>query len=123
MARRIEPLALGPEARQAALDVAREQRARNPAVPEPLGEDRVWGIQPGDVPAPEELPAVSWIDHRPASGGDHPRDPGLGIRGLEPRDHVAIERPEGDLAIGLEDPGDRPARAPLDLAVGVDELG
>src|SRR5207244_6913575 len=80
-------------------------------------------VEPDGDAAAEEVPAVPWVEDRAAARRDHAAHLGAAVRLTERRDRVALERPERSLTFLREDLGDRPARAPLDAFVEVDERG
>ena len=100
---------------------ARHQRPDVWRAAQALGEDLGPAVEPDRRPAAIQRPSVARIDDRPATGRDHPADVGRGIGRAEVGDGRPLERPEGGLAVLLEDLRDRPPGARFDALVDIDE--
>ena len=119
--RGVEPLAPGGQVAQAPDRIAAgDQRPDVRGATQSLGEDLRSAIEPDRATTAEQGPPVARIDDGPAAAGDDPADGVVGVRWTEPGDRGSLHRPEGRLAVLLEDRRDRASLGLLDDLVEVD---
>ena len=102
---------------------ARDERPDGRGSTEPLGQHLRAHVEPDRDPAAVERPPVARVHHGAAAGRDHAPDRRIRVRAAERRDRLALETPEGGLAVLREDLRDAPAGRLLDPLVEVDERG